>query len=82
MYPAMCEANQVKLAVSSQVSNEARMVFDAPGGAIAKFCKDFLTRLEGTISVVICDQNMALSESDDIKQSISIDVSEKTGMFL
>jgi hypothetical protein len=38
--------------------------------------------LEGTISVVICDQNMALSESDDIKQSISIDVSEKTGMFL
>lgn len=77
VHAIICKPNEIKFAISRHVHNKARVLGDAPALVIAEEGEDLFGRLESAIPVVIRDVNVMIPESNDVKESVSVEIGEE-----
>ena len=76
----VAEPDDVGLAVSGDVDDEARVLVDAPALIVSEVPDDEPRRLERAVAVAERDPDAGVAEADDVGLAVSGDVGDEAGM--
>ena len=80
--PSVSEADDVRTAITGQISKEARMPVNTPPPCvITEVPDDQLRCLEGAVAVVERDINPSVSEADNVRTAITGQISKEARML-